>query len=171
METAIRDLAKQQEELKNDVRQLKVQIGQIVEMLKSMSNQGALEQPQATPHHVISNQTSHRGPYYEKNGAQIVVPPHSHPERLDASEGFKHTRFDVVDLCLFPSITIPPNFEPPTFDKYRGTSCPQSNLAMYCRKMTPYTHDDTLLIHFFQESLTGAALKWYLGLRREHIPT
>ncbi|RDX88415.1 hypothetical protein CR513_29995, partial [Mucuna pruriens] len=68
-------------------------------------------------------------------------------------------------------IAIPPNFELPTFDKYRGTSCPKNHLTMYCRKMTPHTHDDTLLIHFFQESLTGAALKWYLGLRREHIPT
>ncbi|RDX79803.1 hypothetical protein CR513_39724, partial [Mucuna pruriens] len=72
--------------------------------------------------------------------------------------------FDVVDLCLFPRIAIPPNFELPTFDKYKGTSCPRSHLAMYCRKMTPYTHDDTLLIHFFQESLTGATLRWYLGL-------
>ncbi|RDY11918.1 hypothetical protein CR513_03355, partial [Mucuna pruriens] len=154
METTIRDLAKQQEALKNDVRQLKAQIGQILEMLKSI-------------------------------GAETVVPPHAHPdedswsarilqlleERLDALEGFKHTRFDTVDLCLFPGIVIPPNFELPTFEKYRGTSCPRSHLAMYCRKMTPYTHDDTLLIHFFQESLTGAALKWYLGLRREHIPT
>ncbi|RDX90748.1 hypothetical protein CR513_27361, partial [Mucuna pruriens] len=185
METTIRDLAKQQEVLKNDVRQLKAQIGQIVEMLKSMSNQGALEQPQATPYHVTSNQTSHQGPYCENSGAQTVIPPHAHPgedsqsarilqlleERLDALEGFKHTGFDAVDLCLFPCITIPPNFELLTFDKYRGTSYPRSHLTMYYSKMTPYTHDDTLLIHFFQESLTGVALKWYLGLRCEHIPT
>ncbi|RDY03352.1 hypothetical protein CR513_13074, partial [Mucuna pruriens] len=39
------------------------------------------------------------------------------------------------------------------------------------RKMTLHTHDDTPLIHFFQESLTGAALRWYLGLKSEHIPT
>ncbi|RDY08082.1 hypothetical protein CR513_07726, partial [Mucuna pruriens] len=92
-------------------------------------------------------------------------------ERLDALEGFKRTEVDAVDLCLFPNIAIPPEFELPTFDKYGGTSCPRSHLTMYCRKMTPYTRDDILLIHFFQESLTGAALRWYLGLRREHIPT
>ncbi|RDY08086.1 hypothetical protein CR513_07722, partial [Mucuna pruriens] len=174
METIIRDLAKQQEALKNDVRQLKAQISQILKMLESMSNQGALEQPQATPHHVTSNQTSHQGPYCENSGAQTIVPPHAHPGedcRLDALEGFKHTGFDAVDLCSFPGIVIPPNFELPTFYKYRGTSCPRSHLTMYYRKMTSYTHDDTLLIHFFQESFMGAALRWYLGLRREHIPT
>ncbi|RDX75464.1 hypothetical protein CR513_44647, partial [Mucuna pruriens] len=31
--------------------------------------------------------------------------------------------------------------------------------------------DDTLVIHFFQQSLTGAVLRWYLGLRRKHVPT
>ncbi|RDX75363.1 hypothetical protein CR513_44759, partial [Mucuna pruriens] len=165
METAIRDLAKQQEALKM--------------ML------AALEQPRATPYHVSSNQTSHQGPYYGNIGAQTIVPPHAHPgedsrftqmlqlfeERLDALEGFKQTGFDAVDLCLFPSIAIPPDFKLPTFDKYRGTSCPRSHLTMYYRKMTPHTHDDTLLIHFFQESLTGATVRWYLGLRRKHIPT
>ncbi|RDX79123.1 hypothetical protein CR513_40488, partial [Mucuna pruriens] len=33
--------------------------------------------------------------------------------------------------------------------------------------MVPHAHDDTLLIHFFQESLTGVALRWYLRLKRE----
>ncbi|RDX80476.1 hypothetical protein CR513_38966, partial [Mucuna pruriens] len=151
METAIRDLTEQQEALTNDVSQLKAQMGQILEMLESIN----------------------------------LVPPHAHPgedsrsarilqlfeERLDALEGFKHTGFDVVHLCLFLDIAIPPNFKLPTFDKYRGTSYPWSHLTMYCRKMTPHTHDDTLLIHFFQESLTRATLRWYLGLRHEHIPT
>ncbi|RDY12314.1 hypothetical protein CR513_02904, partial [Mucuna pruriens] len=138
---------------KNDIGQLKAQMGQILEILESMSNQGALEQLRATPHHVTSNQTSHQGPYYGNSGTQII------------------TGFDVVDLFSFPGIGIPPDFELPTFNNYRGTSCPKSHLTMYCRKMTPHTHDDTLLIHFFQESLTRAALRWYLGLRREHIPT
>ncbi|RDX94279.1 hypothetical protein CR513_23359, partial [Mucuna pruriens] len=80
METAIRDLAKQQKALKNDVIQLKAQIDQILEMLESMSNQGALEQPRVTPHHVTSNQTSHQGPYCENSGAQTVIPPHAHPD-------------------------------------------------------------------------------------------
>ncbi|RDX77063.1 hypothetical protein CR513_42872, partial [Mucuna pruriens] len=39
------------------------------------------------------------------------------------------------------------------------------------RKMALHAHDDALLIHFFQESLTGAALRWYLGLKRERVQT
>ncbi|RDY02971.1 hypothetical protein CR513_13508, partial [Mucuna pruriens] len=121
-------------------------MGQILEMLKSMSNQGALEQPRATPHHVISNQISQKDPYHENNEAQTIIPPHAHPgkdSRLDALEVFKHVGIDDVDLCLFPIIVIPPKFELPTFDKYRRTSYPRSHLIMYCRKMTLHTHDDT----------------------------
>ena len=43
----------------------------------------------------------------------------------------------------------------PDFDKYKGTTCPKNHLKMYCRKMGAYTKDEELLIHFFQESLTG----------------
>jgi hypothetical protein len=42
---------------------------------------------------------------------------------------------------------------------------------MYARKMCALTKDDQMLIHFFQDSLTGAALKWYLGLDRTNIKT
>ncbi|RDX88918.1 hypothetical protein CR513_29420, partial [Mucuna pruriens] len=77
-------------------------------------------------------------------------------ERLDALQGAK--QFDVTDLCLFPNIVIPPKFELPAFDKYGGTTSPKSHLTMYCRKMALHAYDDALLIHFFQEILTGATL-------------
>jgi len=35
---------------------------------------------------------------------------------------------------------------------------------MYCRKMAAHSHDEKLLIHFFQESLTGNTLNWYMHL-------
>ncbi|RDX92280.1 hypothetical protein CR513_25609, partial [Mucuna pruriens] len=92
-------------------------------------------------------------------------------ERLNALEGAKQSDFDAIGLCLVPNIVIPPKFELPTFDKYGGTTCPKSHLTMYCRKMAPHAHDDALLIHFFQESLTGMALRWYLGLKRERVQT
>ena len=38
-----------------------------------------------------------------------------------------------------------------------GTTCSKNHLKMYCWKMGAYTKDEELLIHFFQESLTGAA--------------
>ncbi|RDX90837.1 hypothetical protein CR513_27259, partial [Mucuna pruriens] len=70
-------------------------------------------------------------------------------EKLDTLEGFKHTRFEAANLCLFPNIVIPPKFQLPAFNKYRGTTCPKSHLTTYCRKMALHTHDDALLFHFF----------------------
>ena len=37
---------------------------------------------------------------------------------------------------------------------------------MYLRNMSAYTKNDKLLIHFFQDSLSGASLKWYMGLKK-----
>ncbi|XP_050914958.1 uncharacterized protein LOC127129893 [Lathyrus oleraceus] len=67
-------------------------------------------------------------------------------------------------LCLVPNVKIPTKFKVPDFEKYKGNSCPLSHLVMYARKMSMYTYNDQLLIHYFQDSLSGAALKWYMGL-------
>jgi len=40
---------------------------------------------------------------------------------------------------------------------------------MYCRKMVVYAYDDKLVIHFFQDSLTGVALSWYTHLEASRI--
>ena len=37
--------------------------------------------------------------------------------------------------------------------------------------MSTYIDDQHLLIHFFQDSLIGAALKWYMGLDNSNIRT
>jgi len=42
---------------------------------------------------------------------------------------------------------------------------------MYVRKMSTYAHDHQVLIHYFQDSLTGTALKWYMNLDRAEIRT
>ena len=42
---------------------------------------------------------------------------------------------------------------------------------MYVRRISRQTDDQRLLIHFFQDSLTGAALKWYMSLDSANIPT
>ena len=54
-----------------------------------------------------------------------------------------------------PDIAIPPKFKVPDFNKYKGTTCLKNHLKMYSRKMGAYTKDEKLLMHFFQESLTG----------------
>ena len=40
---------------------------------------------------------------------------------------------------------------------------------MYARKMSTQTDNDQLLINYFQDSLSGAALRWYMGLDSANI--
>jgi len=65
----------------------------------------------------------------------------------------------AYDLCLVP------------FEKYKGNTYPETHLAMYVRKMSAQVGNDELLIHCFQDSLTGAALIWYIGLNKVDIKT
>ena len=91
-------------------------------------------------------------------------------ERLKAVEGFGDYPFaDMTKLFLVPDVVIPPKFKVSDFDKYKGTTCPKNYLKMYCRKMGAYFRDEKLLMHFFQESLAGAAVIWYINLEASHI--
>jgi len=91
-------------------------------------------------------------------------------ERLRAVEGGNcYGLGNASDLCLVPNVVIPPKFQIPEFDKYKGATCPKSHLTMYCRKMASQTNDDKILIHFFQDSLAGAASNWYTHLEPARI--
>jgi len=93
-------------------------------------------------------------------------------ERLRAVEGFGNYPFaDMTDLCLVPDVVIPPKFKVPNFDRYKGTTCPKNHLKMYCRKMGAYSRDEKLLMHFFQDSLVGATVIWYINLEASRIHT
>ena len=86
-------------------------------------------------------------------------------ERLKDIEGGEDYGFaNLEELFLVPNIITPPKFKVPDFDKYKGTTCPKNHLKMYCRKMGAYAKDEELLIHSFQESLTGVAVTWYTNL-------
>ena len=74
-----------------------------------------------------------------------------------------------MELCLVPDVVIPLKFKVPDFDKYKGTTCLKNHLMMYCRKMGAYSRDEKLLMHFFQESLAGAAITWYTNLEASRI--
>ncbi|XP_058725876.1 uncharacterized protein LOC131597183 [Vicia villosa] len=88
------------------------------------------------------------------------------------SSGIGSAKYSLRErLCLVPSVQIPAKFKVPDFEKYKGSSCPQSHLVMYARKMSTYADNHQLLIHYFQDSLTGAALKWYTGLDSTNIRT
>ncbi|RDX80348.1 hypothetical protein CR513_39109, partial [Mucuna pruriens] len=85
-------------------------------------------------------------------------------ERLRAMEGGNQFGLEAVDLCLVPDVGLSADFKTPKFNKYKRSSCPRVHLAMYCRKMVAYIYDDKILIHYFQDSLTGAILSWYVSL-------
>ncbi|EOY20527.1 Gag-pro-like protein [Theobroma cacao] len=93
-------------------------------------------------------------------------------ERLRMVEGMgMYCSMDAIELCLVPDVVIPPKFKVSDFEKYDGTKCPVTHITMYCRRMAANAHDDKLLIHCFQDSLTGAAAKWYVQLDRNRIHT
>jgi len=93
-------------------------------------------------------------------------------ERLRAIEGFGDYPFaDMTDLCLVPDVVIPLKFKVLDFDRYKGTTCPKNHLKMYYRKMGAYSRDEKLLMHFFKDSLAGAAVIWYTNLEASRIHT
>jgi len=80
-------------------------------------------------------------------------------ERLRVIKGVRNYAFaDMPEMCLVTDMVILPKFKVPDFNKYKGTTCPKNHLKMYYRKMEAYEKDEKFLMHFFQESLTGAAI-------------
>ena len=71
---------------------------------------------------------------------------------------------DYQSLSLFPDVRLPPKFKMPTLNKFDRTSCPKSHLKMYRRAMQPLGAMKELLTQMFQNTLTGAALRWFLNL-------
>ncbi|RDX85483.1 hypothetical protein CR513_33322, partial [Mucuna pruriens] len=86
-------------------------------------------------------------------------------------EGTGGHGLDATDLCLMSDVALPVDFKTPKFEKYKGSSCPRVHLAMYCRKMAAYIHQDKILVHCFQDSLTRGALNWYVNLEKGQVKT
>ena len=70
----------------------------------------------------------------------------------------------VVEMCLVQNIVIPKKFLVPKFIKYTRTQFSVTHLNSYCNKMAEVAHDEKLLMHFFQDSLSGTPLNWYMRL-------
>ncbi|XP_057958234.1 uncharacterized protein LOC131151073 [Malania oleifera] len=93
-------------------------------------------------------------------------------ERLKAMEG--SNTFDSVnpnDLCLVPKVTLPPKFKMPDFEKFDGTRCPRTHLVVYCQAMAACSDDEKLMMHCFQSSLTGSAIRWYIQQDKARVRT
>lgn len=139
--------------------------------------QGTVPQVGAHPRdpHVAPAMVSMNNPHYGVSGFPLNYPDETKnqyqmlEERLRAVEGSSSQARNAHELCLVPNLVLPPKFKPPTFDKYKGATCPRSHVTMYCRKMTAYARDDGLMMHCFQESLAGAPLEWYMKLEPTYI--
>jgi hypothetical protein len=75
----------------------------------------------------------------------------------------------AAKMCMVPNVVVPKKFRVPEFIKYSGTQCPMTHLKSYCNKMAEVVHDEKLLMHFFQDSLSGATLSWYMRLDNTKI--
>ncbi|PKI68460.1 hypothetical protein CRG98_011149 [Punica granatum] len=82
--------------------------------------------------------------------------------RLNASYG---------DYSLFPGMRLPSKVKVPEFKTYEGTTDPRHHLCHYRGKMLQYWDYKEVVIHSFQDSLTGSALDWFMSLKAEDILT
>ena len=148
--------------LNSQYRSGKILQSQVPTSLKSYpSQQNTICQPS------LQNPLSFPSQYNEQSKVKIDTLG----KRLQAIGGGNYGVRDTLELCVVLDIVILPKFKVPEFEKYRGTTCPRrrSHVIKYCRKMASYIQDDKLLIHFFQDSLIGAALNWYMHLKHAHI--
>jgi len=90
--------------------------------------------------------------------------------RIRAIEGLGlYDPVRAAEMCLVPNVVVPKKFCVPEIIKYTGTQCPITHLKSYCNKMAEVVHDEKLLMHLFQDSLSGAALSWYMRLDNAKI--
>lgn len=78
---------------------------------------------------------------------------------------------NAYELCLVLNMKIHVKFKIPDFQKYKGNTSPISHLVMYVRKISTQIDNNQLLIHYFQDSLTGVTICWDMGLNSGSIHT
>jgi hypothetical protein len=86
-------------------------------------------------------------------------------QRMGAIE--RSSLYDLIKatkMCSVPNMVIPKKFRVLEFVKYTGTQCLVTLFKAYCNKMIEVVNDKKLLILFFQDSLSDAALTWYMWL-------
>ncbi|XP_057952944.1 uncharacterized protein LOC131147193 [Malania oleifera] len=93
-------------------------------------------------------------------------------ERLRAIEGTRTASIaKPLDYCLVPNVVLPPKFKMPDFEKFDGTTCPQTHIQMYCQSMVAYTNNEKLMMHCFRSSLIGTTTRWYIQQNKAQIRT
>ncbi|MQL70210.1 hypothetical protein Taro_002533 [Colocasia esculenta] len=70
----------------------------------------------------------------------------------------------LQNYCKLPNTYFPPGFKAPKYRKYNETSDPQYHLAGFTMDSHRWMYDRVLLVHLFQQSLEGEALRWFTSL-------
>ena len=71
---------------------------------------------------------------------------------------------DYQSLPLFPNVRLPPKFKMPILDKFNGIGYLKFHLKMYIRAIQPLGATEEMLAQMFQNTLTGAAFRWFLNM-------
>lgn len=94
---------------------------------------------------------------------------HALEEKFKSMDVRSTIDLEVVDMCLIPWLVIPQIFKVPYFDMYNKVIYPHTHLRAYFCKMEAHIDNDKLLIHHYQDSLSGASLEWNMQLERSHV--
>jgi len=169
-------LEKNNAALREDVDSIQEKIDKLLVLFQAMaSNENILQDGNSSPIHTIEGvgcSMPHQAtPVNAHPNAESAQMYRALEERLEAIEGFSVYGSNALDMCLVPDVVVPPKFKVPDFEKYKGIHCPRNHLKMFCRKMAAHATDEKLMIHVFQDSLSGASLDWYMQLERTQIQT
>ncbi|RDX88893.1 hypothetical protein CR513_29436, partial [Mucuna pruriens] len=178
MENAVEALEQRNEELRSELAQIKEQMAKVLEFVARgpPQTQNTADYPpgytpppawnaqeeQPPPNENNLNRPTSRAGSQGQNGPTAVTPAqnqrdnpeanerwHFLEERLRIIEGVDKYGLDAADLCLVPDVILPADFKTPDFDKYKGSSCLRTHLAI----------------------LSGAILSWYVNLERRRVRT
>lgn len=85
-------------------------------------------------------------------------------KKVKAIEGNDIFGSAAMNMHLVSNLVFPSKFKAPDFEKYKVQTFSRSHLVMYFRKMAAHIENEKLLMHYFQGSLSGASLRWYMNL-------
>ncbi|XP_077234732.1 uncharacterized protein LOC143876939 [Tasmannia lanceolata] len=76
-------------------------------------------------------------------------------------------RFDISEYFETPSVTLPPKFKAPDYDRYDGTGCPRNHVRWFITLSQQHGLSREQMAQLFPMSLIGIAKKWFLRLKPE----
>ncbi|XP_077232006.1 uncharacterized protein LOC143865837 [Tasmannia lanceolata] len=80
-------------------------------------------------------------------------------------------KFDVSELIMSSTVSLPPNFKAHDYDKYDGTGCPRNHMRWFIILSQQYGLSREQMAQLFPIFLIGIANKWFLRLKLEEVRT